>query len=74
MGLRGRQILEEFHSPDAYARALIEFAKALPIGYQQANMQYWVRRVGKEMAHWQVPSLGENELCQIANAIHFLGQ
>ncbi len=74
LGQRGRQILEESHSPDAYARALIEFAQMLPIGYQQSNAQHWVERVGQEMATWQVPELGARELSRVASAMHFLSQ
>lgn len=73
MGLRGRQILEQLHAPDAYARALIEFAKALPVGYQQNNMQYWTQRVGNEIAQWKVTDLAENELDRILKSIHLLG-
>ena len=74
MGKCGREILEENHSPDAYAKALIEFAKELPIGYQALTAQYLVRRVGKEMAPWQIPGLGNQELSRIAEAMHFLTQ
>lgn len=74
MGKCGRKILEENHSPDAYAKALIEFAKELPIGYQALTAQYLVRRVGREMAPWQIPGLGNQELSRIAKAMHFLTQ
>ena len=74
MGKRGQQILQADHSPDAYARALIELAKELPIGYQALTSQYFVKRVGKEMAHWQMPELGNQELSGVAAAIHFLTQ
>jgi glycosyltransferase involved in cell wall biosynthesis len=74
MGKCGREILEENHSPDAYAKALIEFAKELPIGYQALTSQYLVRRVGKEMARWQMPELGSQELSGVAAAMHFLSQ
>ena len=74
MGKRGHQILQADHSPDAYARALIELAKELPIGYQALTAQYLVRRVGKEMARWQIPQSGNQELTNIANAMHFLSQ
>jgi glycosyltransferase involved in cell wall biosynthesis len=72
MGKCGRKILEENHSPDAYAKALIEFSKELPIGYQALTAQYLVRRVGREMAPWQIPGLGNQELSRIAKAMHFL--
>ena len=74
MGKCGRKILEENHSPDAYAKALIELAKELPIGYQALTAQYLVRRVGREIAPWQIPGLGNQELSRIAKAMHFLTQ
>ncbi len=74
MGKCGREILEENHSPDAYAKALIELAKELPIGYQALTAQYLVRRVGREIAPWQIPGLSNQELSRIAKAIHFLTQ
>jgi glycosyltransferase involved in cell wall biosynthesis len=74
MGARGRQILEADHAPDAYARALIEFAKELPIGYQQSNTRHWLQRVGQEIALWKMPDLGDQELSRVAEAIYFLAQ
>ena len=74
MGKCGRKILEENHSPEAYAKALIELAKELPIGYQALTAQYLVRRVGREIAPWQIPGLGNQELSRIAKAMHFLTQ
>ena len=74
MGKYGREILEENHSPDAYAKALIELAKELPIGYQALTAQYLVRRVEREIAPWQIPGLGNQELSRIAKAMHFLTQ
>ena len=74
MGKRGQEILQADHSPDAYARALIELAKELPIGYQALTAQYLVRRVSQEMVRLQIPQLGNQELTNIANAMHFLSQ
>ncbi len=74
MGKCGRKILEENHSPEAYAKALIELAKEFPIGYQALTAQYLVRRVGREIAPWQIPGLGNQELSRIAKAMHFLTQ
>jgi glycosyltransferase involved in cell wall biosynthesis len=74
MGLEGRRLLEAQHSPDAYARALLEFAKAMPIGYQQTNAHHWVERISKEVSAWRVTDLGETELQRMSEAMFFLSQ
>jgi glycosyltransferase involved in cell wall biosynthesis len=74
IGLQGRKLLEEKHSPDAYARALIEFGQEVAIGYQQANAQYFIQRVGQEVAPWQVEDFGDRELARITEAMHFFSR
>jgi glycosyltransferase involved in cell wall biosynthesis len=72
IGLQGQQRLGQHHTPDAYAKGLLEFAPVMAVGNQQSNQHYWLDRASQEIAPWQLPHCGQTELQRITAAIHFL--
>jgi glycosyltransferase involved in cell wall biosynthesis len=74
MGQRGRQRLETRHAPDAYAQAIVAFAKQLKPGNPHLTTQYLVERSAGIVNRWQTSDLGDRELDRLTSAISWLSQ
>ncbi len=74
MGQRGRQRLEAFHSPDAYAQAIVQFAQALKPGNSHLSTQYWIERTANIVAQWQLPHPADGDLDRVTQAISWLSR
>lgn len=74
MGQRGRQRLEQYHSPDAYAQAIVHFAESIKAGYQDLSAHYWITRAVAAMAPWQVGNFEQPIFERLSTAISWLSQ
>ncbi len=74
MGQKGRQRLEQLHSPDAYAKAIVKFAESIKSGYQDLSAHYWLTRAVEVMAPWQVGNFEQPIFARLSAAISWLSQ
>jgi len=72
IGKNGQIWLENNHSPESYAKALVDFAQeACQQRYRHAA-NYFIEKVGKEISYWNDDQISDLELKSIAETIHFL--
>ena len=72
MGKKGKQLLEEQHTPEIYARAIIDFGKQAG-QYRCKSVAYQLtKKVGQQMSNWFGDRVLEGEVKGAAEAIHFL--
>lgn len=72
MGKKGKQLLEEQHTPEIYAQAIIDFAEQA-CKYRCKSVAYQLaQRVGQQMGNWFGDRFLEGEVKRAAEAIHFL--
>lgn len=72
MGLNGRLILEQEHTPEAYAIAIVDFAKKVTGFGHCAVTEQLIERVGGLINFWLQPQIDDTNLRNISDAIHFL--
>lgn len=72
MGLNGRRLLETQHAPDAYARAVVDFAAKAAAFHPQAAAFELAERVGLELGRWLTPASTPDTLRRIAEEIEAL--
>ena len=72
MGKKGRRVLEQQHSPDSYAKAIVDFAdKALQ--FRRCSVaEKMVKKVGKELQSWTNREVRNSEIREMAQAIRFI--
>ena len=72
MGKKGRRVLEQQHSPDSYAKAIVDFAdKALQ--FRRCSVaEKMVKKVGKEVQSWANREVRNSEIREMAQAIRFI--
>ena len=72
MGKKGKQLLEEQHTPAIYSQSIINFSKQA-CKYRCKSVAYQLaKRVGQQMSNWFDYELSEEEVTRAAEAIHFL--
>ena len=72
MGKKGKQLLQEKHTPEIYARAIIDFSEQA-CKYRCKSVAYQLsKRVGQQMSNWFDYRLSEGDVKRAAEAIHFL--
>lgn len=72
IGKNGQIWLENNHSPESYAKALVDFAQeACQQRYRHAA-NYFIEKVGKEISYWNDDQISDLELKSLAETIHFL--
>ena len=69
MGARGRRVLEEQHAPDAYAAALLEFARRAAGFRPHAAAAKLARRAGSLMDEWAEVNLSHAGAARVAGHI-----
>ena len=71
MGKRGKQLLEEKHTPEIYTQAIINFSEqACKFRYKSVAHQL-AERVGQQISNWVNYPLSEGDLKTVAEAIYF---
>ncbi len=72
IGKKGKQLLQEQHTPEIYAQAIIEFSEqACKLRYKSVGYQL-AKRVGQQMSKWVNYPFSQGEVKKTAEAIHFL--
>jgi glycosyltransferase involved in cell wall biosynthesis len=72
MGEIGRRILVQYHTPEAYAQAILAFAADAQRFHQRAVAFNLAERAGAEMGAWMSPTAPEEALRKVAEEIHLL--
>lgn len=72
MGLRGRQVLEEEHAPDAYAQALTSFVHTAQRFRTRSAANKLARHAGALLSVWHTPKPDDAALRHIATEIFTL--
>src|SRR5262249_60878562 len=68
-GQNGRGLLEAHHAPEAYARAIVEFATAVQRFRPRSIAYTLAERASVEMREWSGPSVGDQGLGKVAEEI-----
>ncbi len=69
MGRRGRALLEEEHSPEAYAQAIVDFARVARHHAPLAAARELARRAGASMGDWTDEQSGAEHFRLVAAEI-----
>jgi glycosyltransferase involved in cell wall biosynthesis len=72
MGLRGRQLLDERHTPDAYAERLLALAGRVRQLRARAEAVRTACRAGELLADWVAPYAAQEVYDRVARAVHEL--
>ncbi|MGH7998410.1 MAG: glycosyltransferase [Brasilonema sp.] len=72
MGRNGRRVLEQQHTPEAYAQAIVNFAKKAQSFRRCLQAYKLVERVGENISLWSSSELSDTEIRRVAEAIHFI--
>lgn len=72
MGENGRQILEKYHSPGVYAKAIAAFVANMNVFLSHADTQYLVSRVGAEMSYYTSEEMPDEVLRKAAQEIYLM--
>ena len=72
IGKNGQIWLENNHSPESYARALVDFAQEACQQRYRYAANYFIEKVGKEISYWNDDQISDLELKSLAETIHFL--
>lgn len=71
-GMNGRRILEEHHTPEAYAQAIVDFIKSMR-SFQLCTAAYALAdRTGAEMSVWTSPTGVDESYRKVAEEIYAL--
>jgi glycosyltransferase involved in cell wall biosynthesis len=72
IGKNGQTWLENNHSPESYAKALVDFAREACQQRYRYAANYFIEKVGKEISYWNDDKISDLELKSLAETIHFL--
>ncbi len=70
MGEIGRQILEKYHSPVTYAKAIAEFVANTNGFHSYPDIHYLVSKVGAEMSHYMPEEMSDEFIRKTAQEIY----
>lgn len=72
IGKNGQIWLENNHSPESYAKALVDFAREACQQRYRYAANYFIEKVGKEIIYWNDDKISDSELKSLGETIHFL--
>jgi hypothetical protein len=72
IGENGQIWLENNHSSESYAKALVNFAQEACQQRYRYAANYFTEKVGQEIRRWSDDNLSDLELQSVAKAIYFL--
>ena len=72
MGKQGKKLLQNQHTPEIYAEAIVSFARKVSQSRSQFLAYQLAQKVGQEMNNWVNSALSGQEVRRSAEAIHFL--
>jgi hypothetical protein len=72
MGKNGKRFLEEKHTPEVYAQAVIDFANNLRSHRSHYVANKLLERVGDQISMWSERTLVDSDIRRVAEAIDFI--